>query len=140
MSSPGEEQQVGDSREARNVGVYTHSLLPGPAASSDGPPGTVFTVEKSRQMAECSAGPASSRRGLQLRWFCVSWRGGFVCLVFSSCDYFSLQFVQKGGYMQAATPCQMRSSYGSERHLFNLLELHILGEMPLETNWTVSYP
>lgn len=82
MSSPGEEQQVGDSREARNVGVYTHSLLPGPAVSSDGPPGTVFTVEKSGQMAECSAGPASSRKGLQLRWFRVSWRGGFVCLVF----------------------------------------------------------
>lgn len=66
---------------------------------------------------------------------------------FSSCDYFSLQFVQKGGYMQAATPCQMRSSYGSERHLFNLLQLHFrqnasrnklvcfLSVKPLKTRW-----
>lgn len=72
MSSTGEEQQVGDSREARNVGVYTHSLLLGPAVSSDDPPGTVFTVEKSEQMAECSAGLASGCKGLQLRWFWVS--------------------------------------------------------------------
>lgn len=85
MSSTGEEQQVGDSRETRNVGVYTHSLLLGPAVSSDDPPGTVFTVEKSEQMAECSAGLASGCKGLQLRWFWVSWHGGFgVCLFFFS--------------------------------------------------------
>lgn len=85
MSSTGEEQQVGDSRETRNVGVYTHSLLLGPAVSSDDPPGTVFTVEKSEQMAECSAGLASGCKGLQLRWFWVSWHGGFgVCLFFPS--------------------------------------------------------
>lgn len=82
MSSPGGEQQVGDSREARNVGVYTHSLLLGPAVGWHDPPGTVFAVEESEQTAERSAGLASGRKGLQPRGFCVSWHGGFVCLVF----------------------------------------------------------
>lgn len=97
-----EGQQVGDFREAKAAGVCTDYTTPPPCSQLAKSSRAVFTAEQSGQMAECSAGPASCCKGLQLPRLWVSWVVFYV-LFFSGIIIFHCHLSRKGGKRRLQT-------------------------------------